>query len=272
MYVKTSGRPDRKFDAAQAFITNIVGAPERVEALQANLRQEVRIGREKLEAQQGKRPGWVHVGGKINPYETVFEGIRGQFEATRKKYVPYHDFSSNPMAQAIYSAEQNGLSGITVALMALNGLGEVYAKHATYPQTRSRVACSVGKTLRTVQLIAFNDTRIGRRNVSAMMVGTNPKRRLRTAIRMRSTGGNVGAGIPLDERSFTIGDTDGQLVVSPRFMPLRTSKEGAGCPATATRIESEGRTLPGLHTLLHAVGEVVLDEIYPYQFDISPNE
>lgn len=270
MRTKSTPETDLKLQGSQLLISHMIGDPERVQAFQASLRQQVRLGRGNLEAQQNIRPGWVHLGAKTNPYEAVFKSISQQFEAARKHYVPYYSFGSSQTSQeAVHAAEGNGLAGLTVAMMALNGLGEVYANHAVVPQARSGVASSIGRVLRTVQLIALNDGKTARRHVRAMMAGTNPKRRLLTAIRGRNLQPGVDATATANEHSFLIKDNEGQLLISPRYTPLKSSGDGVGCPARAVRIEGEGRTLPGLHTLLHAVGEVVLDEVYPHQFDID---
>lgn len=191
-----------------------------------------------------------------------------------------HSFSSAVQAAAhgtSTTADQlqhlvnNGMPGIGIAARSLQTVGDIYTAQAQVPQGADVVRASARTATKMVYGVAFSGKVVGGLNLEALAMGTNPRNPLTYPLSML---GLITMRIPpivgISRRSFKVDtDAEGQISITQRYRRLSKANDGQ-CPATQSRVTSAGGDKrPELLSLLTVLEDVVVKEIYPYQFPVK---
>jgi hypothetical protein len=258
------------YQPVQMFVTAMVGTPE----IQSDFQNILRGALQTERALQGSIPEW-----RRSPREP-FSVLRDSADMVLQDVRANRILARNPGDLGpVTNAYTNSMSGVRITLQALSGLGNVYQDFPYMTHNRSNVEKSMCGVLRMTQSIAFGDADTGTLNLRALEYGFKPTTRAEAEKHMsraQQLGNSAGREFAFDSGSFTVSQTpEGQLLVLPSFELLKSPKDAPRCPATDTRVkgkEASAPSRPGLHTFMRAMGEVVLDEIYPYQFAIDQSK
>jgi hypothetical protein len=167
--------------------------------------------------------------------------------------------------------EVNSELGGILAIEALRTVGSLYSSRARVPQLPLAVGQSARRASDYIFGMAFSGGgTVGMYNITCASLGLDPRDPAnRPTVReaMRQTPPR--ASPTVSEQTFRTREAEGQLTIWPRFQ--RAPGNGfVRCPATGARVAVEGGLRSGLRTLLGAVSEVTVEEIYPRYFPIAP--
>ncbi|MGB4758722.1 MAG: hypothetical protein WBP26_01570 [Candidatus Saccharimonadales bacterium] len=273
MYTQTRAAEYVHQDPVQMFITATVGTPE----IQAEFQSVLRSALQNERALQ-TIPKWRRT--PKDPFSVLLQSAEEVFHDVKVNRVLARVPNDLQPAQKAHS---NSITGTRITLQALSGLGDVYQDFPYKMHQRSNVQKSMCGILRATQSIAFGDADTGMLNLRALEYGFKPattrdeaERRIAKAKKRKAPPSGYYHVLRFDSGSFTIDQTpDDQLLVSLKHDLLKSPDGSPRCPATNTRVEGkkpDAPSRPGLHTFMRAIGEVVLDEIYPYQFQVDPSK
>lgn len=156
--------------------------------------------------------------------------------------------------------------GVGALVFSLSTIGKIIAGNANdVPQARDTARDAVEEMERWTMKTAFSDVKTFDRNWAAMTTGLSPHSPLTVPLaRLRRRFMFVPNDVVTNSlRSYsTEVDENGQVHVRPRRVdPVRFTgdRETHGCPAAHI----------GLWPFIQAVGDVVLDTVYPWQFPME---
>lgn len=179
--------------------------------------------------------------------------------------------ANSAQMEAARVVETNRYSGGKLFIATLQAVGEVYEAKAKEPQNVDGVTKNTIGALRHVYGMVFARSKIAYTNLSAIRYGANPRNPFTFPMGLvRGPLGRVIHVPKVSPKAFTSEiDNDGQLIISPRYPRLQPDKtSGRRCPAPHVRVSREYSTQPAMLLLAKTVGEVVVSEIYPNQFQI----
>lgn len=258
-------------DPVQMFITATVGTPE----IKAEFQSVLHNALDNERAVQEHTPRWRRPA--IDPYSLVYKSTEGVLHDVQTQHI----LIVKPRDHApISKSFNNSLTGARITLQAMSGLEGVYGTFPDVVHNRSNVERNMCRILRMTHSIAFGDAPTASFNLKALKYGVDPADKREALLQIsRSSQHHTrkrGYEFSFDNASFAIEqDADGQLQISPKFELLKSPKDSPRCPATDTRVEGkepDAPSRPGLHAFIRAIGEVVLDGIYPYRFKIDSSK
>jgi hypothetical protein len=231
------------------FYAPLVGGPEQVAAL------------------RGRLTSLVHdpnLGD--DPYERLKEAVVTTLADSVQNRVRQADDDPNIW----HTLSQNGQSGSRLLVATAKAVGDLYVDQAAVPQHQPLVAKNTLAIVRHVQSLAFTGNLRAFANLSGMRFGTNPKNPLTYVAGLGRGAAPVIIHKPaVRKRAFrSTVDTEGQLHIEPRYSPLR-QQGSVGCPAAFARVEYGDRSKNALALFAQIIGEVVVAEIFPNQFEIT---
>lgn len=242
----------------EAFFESLVGTPTATDAFREHLATGTREGLYSSKTEGDYYNRLTHTLSAI-----VHEHVSGML--TKHSDISIYD----------RAARNIKVGGVRLTVNALRGVGNLYERHARdkhkvpIPQYRSGVERSVAHALGFMWSLASRSAMDSAVSIYAAQAGVDPSKRWRqlwynrkAALDVKPWGENL-------EKAFVVKqDAEGQVELSVRHRPLRTTREGH-CPAIEVKMPDGSR---GLWQYLNIIGEIAATEIYSRQFPIVDDD
>lgn len=207
-----------------------------------------------------------------DPYVRLREGVRELLSLGTDNIGSSHDkdtYVQNKVRRA-------GALGLSLTVAVTKAVGDTYSELAVVPQNVHDVRHNSRRALRGLYSIAFLDSKSAKPNVEAFKRGESPpstvmatminRLRFRKAVHSRKH--------RMGREAFTVGENEeGQLDIRLKY------KDAAGkqpqyikCPATETRVGPPNQKRSALLTLMTAISDVAIAEIYPHYFELADDQ
>lgn len=166
----------------------------------------------------------------------------------------------------------NGTIGGQVTVAALRSVGKAYHQRVTVAQTQWNVSKSTNNILGQAFGIACADQYTAAYNLEAFYRGVSPKSRLLCPLVRLGVFINPQRPVRFHQRMLAVeADERAQLAIRPRYERLRGKDPQRRCPATRSKVEIAGQQSAALFTVMRAMGEVAITDIFPHYFTIIPD-
>jgi hypothetical protein len=205
----------------------------------------------------------VNSSSDLDPYSRLQAGVVAQIDQAA------YAISGIDLKQKMDILD-NGENAMQETVDVLRTVGDIYCDQASVPQDIAIVTRNTTKALLHLYGLAYFDRGTAFNNMASYFRGNNPRNPFTQYFAQQWFVSQVIRGsIHMRAQTFTIEkDAAGQLDIKPRFKrsPPPDTNTSQKCPSTEARVGTPNKQRSALWTLMGAVGEVAIKEIFPHYF------